>query len=376
MPRPRRNPRISLQLPAEAAAFIASLEPILQPNSCRAYAQGLRRLNAFLQSGGLVIGDITRQHIVEWSKDLHREGLSAATRTLALIAARSYFRYLHEAGLLATDARQLVTNSDLPKLPRTLPRSLQPETDRQLCELWESSTRPTWLGLLLLRQTGMRVGELQALPYDCIHEVAHGRRYIKVPVGKLRSERVVPIDDAVMSTVSRLQASRPGKRRWLVPSPSGRQISYRAFQRALRDAVDVLGVTDSQPLTIHRLRHTYGTAMLNAGMSLSVLKEILGHRDIAMTLRYAMPTLENDGTICLVCTQTDDGVDVGIDATRQPEPTRRARSPRQLPIRAASSAGHREATAAHREAIGRARARLLMNSRAALPCGSNKSEPL
>lgn len=109
-------------------------------------------------------------------------------------------------------------------------------------------------------------------------------------MGKLNSERLVPLgDDAAATAAAKLQQLGNPRRIWLLPSRSGRKISYPTIRRAWVDAIQNLGLRDSTALTVHRLRHTFATEMLNAGMSLHALKEILGHRDINMTLRYATP---------------------------------------------------------------------------------------
>ena len=79
-------------------------------------------------------------------------------------------------------------------------------------------------------------------------------------------------------------------RTWLLQRSHGRHVSTNDLRDALREAS--IGLTDSAPITSHRMRHSYATEMLSAGMSLPTLMRILGHRSYHMTLRYAAITDE------------------------------------------------------------------------------------
>jgi hypothetical protein len=69
--------------------------------------------------------------------------------------------------------------------------------------------------------------------------------------------------------------------------PNGKTVYYSKIRQALQDAAQRAGCP---PVRLHQLRHTFATAMLRAGMSLPALKEILGHRDIRMTMGYVQVT--------------------------------------------------------------------------------------
>jgi hypothetical protein len=69
--------------------------------------------------------------------------------------------------------------------------------------------------------------------------------------------------------------------------PNGKKVYYGRMHQALQDAAKRAGCPPVRP---HQLRHTFATAMLRAGISLPALKEILGHRDIRMTMVYVQVT--------------------------------------------------------------------------------------
>jgi hypothetical protein len=148
--------------------------------------------------------------------------------------------------------------------------------------------------LLLARATGLRVGELVTLELDCVHEIPAQGAWLKVPLGKLDTERMVPLDDDALSIVDRIAVTRsPGRP---LPHPKtarptefllthhGKRVSTQALRDELACACHTAGLTRITP---HQLRHTWATALINAGCSLQALMHLLGHTSAAMSLRYA-----------------------------------------------------------------------------------------
>jgi site-specific recombinase XerD len=152
--------------------------------------------------------------------------------------------------------------------------------------------------LLLIRATGIRIGECLDLPLDCLRQVGTDQWALHVPLGKLHTERLVPADSEVRRIVERILALRqaapaahlassPG---FLLPRRGGsRYILYRA----LRSALDQAAAGCATHVTPHRLRHTFASEMLRLGVSLPALMKLLGHRDIGMTLRYVLITQQD-----------------------------------------------------------------------------------
>jgi integrase len=108
-----------------------------------------------------------------------------------------------EWGWPEAPTRRLVFSSDIPKLPRPLPRYLTPDLDRRLITALEGCRdRLAADALLLARATGLRVGELLDLELDCVHEIPGQGAWLKVPLGKLATERMVLPTIAGSSLVS------------------------------------------------------------------------------------------------------------------------------------------------------------------------------
>lgn len=192
-------------------------------------------------------------------------------------------------------ARKLIFRSDHPREPKPLPRYLPVDADRRLTQaLIASEYRLAADALLLARAVGVRIGELLDLELDCVHEIAGHGSWLKVPLGKLDTERMVPLDDETVTLLDRIVATRShgrplphprtGRATQFLFTHHGRRLSQTAVRKELARSADAAGIGHVTP---HQLRHTYATALVNAGVSLQALMALLGHVSAEMSLRYA-----------------------------------------------------------------------------------------
>jgi integrase len=238
-----------------------------------------------------------------WRGRVAREKpVSASVSHHVVVDLRAFFEDLAIWGWAERPASQLLFASDVPRLDRPLPRALPPDADRDVMAAVGALRDPfARAGLRILRGTGLRLGELLDLELDCLWDTpAHGT-WVKVPVGKLGTERTVPLDadtlaafDEWMSHRGRqrpLAHGRDGRPAEFLFMERGRRLSAYRLRRGLDDAVAAGKLTGrgGAPLRVtpHILRHTYATNLVNAGMSLQALMAVLGHVSAEMTLRYA-----------------------------------------------------------------------------------------
>lgn len=286
---PESRRRRPLELPVLAREFLASLAPTHRASTRHRYLYSLRKLYTWLDARGLEPERLTRSQIAPWFAALHASGLQVVSRSHILIDVRAYLHWLSEQRRMRTAPDELIRGNDLPKLPQYLPRPLTAGADRELRHRLANANQPGAWALLLMRRTGLRIGELRNLEYHCLRA---DRRHplLKVPLGKLNNERLVPLDASAVELIRRLQSTAPRSRSWLVAGAGGARLSYDRIRRLLK--IHSHGLADPVRITSHRLRHTYATEMLGAGMSLPGLMRLLGHRDYHMTLRYAALTPE------------------------------------------------------------------------------------
>lgn len=223
------------------------------------------------------------------------EAITTADQARRILAVANFLRDIGDWGWPDAPARRLVFSADLPRLPRPLPRYLPVDADRRLTEaLAVSEYRLAADALMLARACGLRIGELMDLELDCVHEIRGNGSWLKVPLGKLDTERMVPLDDETVSLIDRIVSTRSAGRP--LPHPRtgrpaeflfthhGRRLSQTAVRAELSRAAATAGIGHVTP---HALRHTYATALINAGVSLQALMALLGHVSAEMSLRYA-----------------------------------------------------------------------------------------
>jgi site-specific recombinase XerD len=235
-------------------------------------------------------------HILGWLALLrsHNPPLATLTRANRVIYLRHMLEELAWTQQLPVLAH-LLGRDDVPRKEHHLPRPLTPEQDQLIQR--ELLRRNDLLSnaLLLLRHTGMRIGECVDLSVDCLRTLGPNQWAIHVPLGKLKTERWVPVDSMVCQLVERLRFLRPPTAsnvgRLLLHRPRGRCMLIRRLRAALQDVVAAAGITAR--IVPHQFRHTYGTEMLRAGVGFAGVMKLLGHKSPHMTLEYLEVTQQD-----------------------------------------------------------------------------------
>ncbi|GAA3317779.1 tyrosine-type recombinase/integrase [Arthrobacter ramosus] len=223
------------------------------------------------------------------------EVITVADRSRRVLALMGFLTDITEWDWPEAPPRRLLFRDDIPKLPQTLPRYLPVDIDRRLTQVLTESpgNELAAAALRLQRACGLRIGELLDLELDCVHEVPGHGSWLKVPLGKLDTERMIPLDGEIMELIDHITRTRSHGRP--LPHPRYRRPAQFLFthhgrrlgQQAVRAELDrAAGLAGLEHITPHQLRHTYATALVNAGVSLQALMALLGHMSAEMSLRY------------------------------------------------------------------------------------------
>ena len=306
-----RSPR-----PASRAPLPAPRDPLIQdflthlekerdvsPNTIKAYSRDLDELAAFLAGhyGGAAWtwDGIDRLAMRGFLAHLSRRGLSKRSIARTLSAVRSFYRYLHRNEIVEANPARAV---GAPRLERHLPGYL----DRaQIALLFQMAETRAWEGkfldvrnlaiLELFYSTGMRLSELQGLNRTDLDLVS---QQVKVR-GKGRKERIVPLGDHATLALRNYEAKRDELLRAIGPradrmavflSSSGRRVPVRSVQKAVTRFLDE--IDEEAGLTVHSLRHTFATHLLDAGADLRAVQELLGHASVSTTQIYTHTSVE------------------------------------------------------------------------------------
>ena len=298
-PRPFRHP-----LTAAFQRAVDSFCAALSPGTTRHYRGTVCNFLTYLGAHHPQVKRLDQlsrdPHILGWMAHLRTQTPPLATGSYInlLIALRSILNELawtHQRAELA----HLILRLDIPRAPHRLPRPLTAEQDQLLQQEFRRRNDLGGNVFLLLRHTGMRIGECIDLSLECLRSTGPRQWAIHVPLGKLQTERMVPVDTFVCELVQRLRFFRsldplPADK-WLLARSGTKDALVRQFRDYLHQVCHSLGLPTN--IVPHQMRHTYATEMLRSGISFPVLMKLLGHADPEMTMRYldvALTDLERE----------------------------------------------------------------------------------
>ena len=223
----------------------------------------------------------TATDVDTWLEAAFRHPLAPSTVATRLRVLQGFFAFLHEQGTIAQSPIRLPRHHIL--VPQNLPR---PMADDEVVAFFRviDAVRDRTMFLLMLR-CGLRVSEVSRLAWSAL-DFAQGT--VRLDHSKGQVDRVVYLAPDVAKTLrqwQRLQSAPPG---YVFPSrvtrKGGRPLSARQIQNCMTRYLKLAGI--AKAYSPHSLRHTFATQLLNAGASLEVVKELMGHRSLDVTLRY------------------------------------------------------------------------------------------
>jgi integrase/recombinase XerD len=211
----------------------------------------------------------------------------------ALSAVRSFHRFLVREGLTDRDPAVGVPQ---PRLPRSLPRPLPVDDVRRLLETPDPGS-PSGMRdraiLELLYGSGLRISELTGLDVDDVDLEGESVRVL----GKGGKERDVPVGsfarDAVGAYLTRVRPALAtvATRGALFLNARGGRLSRQSCARLLGRYVRLAGI--ERRVTLHTLRHSFATHLLEGGADVRVVQELLGHASVATTQIYTLVTSQH-----------------------------------------------------------------------------------
>lgn len=225
---------------------------------------------------------LSRERLQHQNSEISNKGLNAASRARKLATIRSFFNYIcNKRHLLEENPCKDV---DTPKQMKALPRYL---TLHECLSLLESVDGPhrerDYCILTLFLNCGLRISELIGLDITDIQDDA-----LRV-LGKGNKVRVVYLNDACKDALNRyMEVRRPisGKdRNALFLSGQNKRISRSTVHALVKKHLSVAGL-DSERYSSHKLRHTAATLMLQNGVDVKAVQEVLGHAHLNTTEIY------------------------------------------------------------------------------------------
>lgn len=314
VPQPRRVPPPTLppRLAATMNRYLTARRPASRPSTLDGLEHALRRFILWLAEHHPEVATfaaVTREQVLAYAQALDgavgaRSGRPLATTTKrdCLSGLAVFFRDTAAWGWGDVPGRPLLGAGDLPRLPQRVPRYIPAdELARLLVAIRALPCPDRRAALLVARWSGARRDEIRRLELDCLDAYPDGTPRLRLPAGKTKAERVVPLHEEAAAAIRAVQAARRGERGFRDEQTGvetrrlfvrrGKHLSVRyLFEGALQQACVAAGLVDAaghRTVTPHRFRHTVGTQLAERGATLHTIMRVLGHTSAQMALVYA-----------------------------------------------------------------------------------------
>jgi integrase len=292
--RARQWERVPPRLRATLQGYVEQMRLSLRQSSIYHVERVLREFALWLAGAAPeveAVADLRRAHIERYKRYLaqrpNARGRRSSKRTLAgeLGALRICLERLAEWDGDDAPARALMFPGDVPRLDQPLPRFIDDAAAAKLLRAARGSDDPfARLAVEFLARTGLRRSEFLDLRIDSVVQIGSAY-WLHVPLGKLRTDRYIPLHPQLKELLDEWLERRPANlREPYLFIEHGRRIGPERLRRAFAKVTREAGLGTVTP---HQLRHTLATQAINRGMSLEAIAALLGHRSMRMTMVYA-----------------------------------------------------------------------------------------
>ncbi len=244
----------------------------------RGHIRGCKRFAAFLKRSP---DTATAEDIRRFQLHLAESSLSICTRNQIMTGLRFLFRVTLRRPDLAAEIYHL-------REPQKIPLVMsQDETRRLLAVAGNLKVR---MLLSLGYGCGLRAGEVVRLK---VKHIDSAQKIIRVEQSKGRKDRNVMLSPETLDLLRqwwkvrppRHDAGTPPQERWLFPGTKrGKTMSTRQLSRLFHEAADAAGI--KKAVTLHALRHSFATHLLDRGTDIRIIQALLGHDKLDTTARY------------------------------------------------------------------------------------------
>ncbi len=278
-----------------------SVEKNASPHTITSYQNDLNAFLEFLASQSdtepekINIDSVNRLSIRLWLGELSDEGLAKSSISRKVAAIRSFFKYCFKRGYVDKNPAHLLV---VPKKDKTLPKTVNhADIERMMNSINTESPRGRQdLALLeLFYSTGIRLSELINLN---IQQIDFKNQQVNV-TGKGNKQRIVPLGEKAikalrehLETKEKLFGSKTDidATKAVFLAAHGQRMYARNAQRIVEKHLTKHSeVTQKSP---HVLRHSFATHMLDNGADIRIIKEFLGHANLAATQIYTHTSVE------------------------------------------------------------------------------------
>jgi integrase/recombinase XerD len=247
-------------------------------NTVSTYGDALRIFLRYFHGHDLV--DISNEDLVEFNNQyILAKKLSSSYQNQVINAVKLFFRTMESKKM----SPELIYR---PKRARPLPNVLSKEEVKEILQSQRNIKHRSMLSLIY--SCGLRRSELLALK---LNDVDHLRHLLIIRRAKGKKDRIAPLSLKMEHLLREYYAAyKPTE--WVFEGQrSGEPYNERSLGHVLKQAVQKAGI--QKPVTLHWLRHSYATHLLEAGTDLRYIQEILGHSRSTTTEIYTHVSTHN-----------------------------------------------------------------------------------
>lgn len=289
------------------------VEDGLSANTVSAYGNDLSLFSDFLVSNNSSIVEACSQNIKDYFYQLHQEKLKSSSLMRKISTIKNFYQFLLAENIINSNPAD---HLERPKSELKLPKFLTEEEMLKLLNTAGSDKSEFGIRLAclfeMLYASGLRVSELVSLPIAAVSSIINSGKQNKdnlnylIVKGKGSKERVVPLNMSAIKILKEYLSLRLNqgheKSKWLFVGKyrsskndcktQGKKLpvidqhlTRQRFNQMLKELALKAGI-DPTKVHPHVIRHSFASHLLNRGIDLRILQELLGHSDISTTQIY------------------------------------------------------------------------------------------
>ena len=240
-------------------------------NTIKSYCDALRTFLKYFNTKA--VEDITHTDVIDYNNDyIHKHRFSASFQNQTVNAIKLFFTTV-------LNSKMEIEAIHRPKRAKTLPNVLSKEEVKKILSASPNIKHRAMLSLIY--SCGLRRGELLALKPTHIDSK---RNLLLIQQAKGKKDRVAPLSDKTITLLREYYQSVKPKVYLVEGQYPGHPYDERSLQNVFKQALAKAGIR--KPATLHWLRHSYATHLLESGTDLRYIQEILGHSSSKTTEIY------------------------------------------------------------------------------------------
>lgn len=251
-------------------------------NTIKTYSEALRSFLVYNQANDIC--ELTNADVLDFNNDyILKKKLSASYQNQVTSAIKLYFRTIRKTKIE-------VDKIERPKKPKTLPNVLSKGEVKNILEAHANMKHKMMLSLIY--SCGLRCSELlQLRPID----IDSKRNIVLIKQAKGKKDRITPLSPKILELLRVYYQLYKPKTYLFEGQEPGTIYSAKSLQSVLKQALEKCNI--KKPVTLHWLRHSYATHLLESGTDLRYIQELLGHNSSRTTetkLAWFMKTFEKN----------------------------------------------------------------------------------